>query len=200
MRRTRPFPLSPGPGQRAEGWPGYMPQHHEPRTEGCRAARRRADAHPPHERRTRAQGLQHPVGNDARRQDDVDAADGRPAQAHGGRDLVQRQERHRRAGARAPRGDGLPAVHQLRAPVGVRQHRLAVAGRRRERRAGQRARRAHRRIAAAFTVARPATGRAVGRPAAAHRAGARAGEGRRPGAARRAAGQPRLQAARGAAR
>ena len=28
----------------------------------------------------------------------------------------------------ARRGDGLPAVHQLRAPLGLRQHRLAVAG------------------------------------------------------------------------
>ena len=41
---------------------------------------------------------------------------------------------------------------------------------------------------------------AVGRPAAAHRAGPRPGQGRRSGPARRAAGQPRLQAARGVAR
>ena len=46
----------------------------------------------------------------------------------------------------------------------------------------------------------PSAERAVGRPAAAHCAGARAGQGRRPGAARRAAGQPGLQAARVAAR
>ncbi len=54
--------------------------------------------------------------------------------------------------------------------------------------------------AAAHAHAGPAAGRAVGRAAAAHGAGPRAGQGRRPGPARRAAGQPRLQAARGAAR
>ena len=54
--------------------------------------------------------------------------------------------------------------------------------------------------AAAGTLPRPHAARPVGRPAAAHRDRPRAGQGRRPSAARRAAGQSRLQAARGAAR
>ena len=66
----------------------------------------------------------------------------------------------------------------------------------RDRRGGARGGRA----AAARALSRPHCRSAVRRPAAAHRARPRAGQERQAGAARRAAGQSRLQAARGAAR
>ena len=56
------------------------------------------------------------------------------------------------------------------------------------------------RAAEARALSRPPPAAAVGRPAAAHGPRPRARQGRRAGAARRAARQPRLQAARGAAR
>ena len=60
----------------------------------------------------------------------------------------RRRGRDRRAGARAQRRDGLPAVHQLPVDDGGRQHRLAAAAARREERrrarAGARRQAAHR--------------------------------------------------------
>ena len=47
--------------------------------------------------------LQHPARHDTRRQDDADAAHGRARAADLGRDLVPRQERHRRSRAEAQR-------------------------------------------------------------------------------------------------
>ena len=133
-------------------------------------------------------------------QDHVDEADGRHRQADLGRGLVQGRERDRHAGAEAQRLDGLSAVHQLPEPHGLREHRLAVAGRRvpkaRDRRAGRPGRRAD----AHHADARAHAERAFRRPAAAHRDRPGAGQGRRSRAARRAARQSRLQAARGAAR
>ena len=49
-----------------------------------------------------------------------------------GRVLADGQRRDRHAGARAQRGDGLPAVHQLPVDDGGRQHRLAAEAARRE--------------------------------------------------------------------
>ena len=71
--------------------------------------------------------LQRPARHDACRQDHADAADGRARQAEQRRDLVPRQERHRRPGAEAQRLDGLSAVHQLSAFHRLREHRLAAA-------------------------------------------------------------------------
>jgi glycerol transport system substrate-binding protein len=105
----------------------------------------------------------------------------------------------RRAGAEAQRRHGLPAVHQL-PELHVFENiasplRVAGVARPRSKRVG-----ASRRAPAADADARPHAVGTVGRPAAAHRDRARAGQGLRPGPARRAARQSRLQAARGAAR
>ena len=83
----------------------------------------------------------------------------------------------------------------------LREHRLAAARRAAAREPRSSARVAERRRApAARARSRPQAAGALRRPAAAHRARPGAGQGRRTRAARRAARQPRLQAARGAAR
>ena len=138
---------------------------------------------------------------DAVGQDQPDAADGRARRADLRLDLVRRQGRDRRAGAEAQRRHGLPAVHQLPGDDGLREHRLAAARGRRRQGDDRRARCSKAADAAeADALSRPHAAQPVGRPAAAHRAGARHRQECRPGAARRAARQSRLQAARGTAR
>ena len=142
------------------------------------------------------------AGRHAGRQDHADARDGRARRAHEGPGHGRRPRRDRQAGARAQRRDGVPAVHQLPVDDGGRQHRFAAAG--------CAARTAKRDIDARVDelaaklhiepFLRAPARRAVGRPAAARGAGARAGQERAADAARRAAREPRLQAARGAAR
>ena len=107
--------------------------------------------------------LQHPVGHHLVGQDDLDAADGRHRQADLGRDLVQRRERDRRAGAEAQRRHGVSAVHQLSELHGLREHRLTVAGRQgaearawRARRAGRRPDATRRRCSSACRASSPA--------------------------------------------
>ena len=117
----------------------------------------------------------------------------------GGRLLERRAGPDRPARAQAGRGHGLPAVHQLPLADRVREHRLAPAQRRAAGGGDPAAGGGHGRGAPAEPLARPPPGRAVGRPAAAHGPGPGAGQGRRPAAAGRAAVQPGLQAARGAA-
>ena len=67
----------------------------------------------------------------ASRQDHADAPDGRARSAEQGPRQRRRRRRDRRAGARAQRLDGLPAVHQLPVDDRVRQHRLAAEAARR---------------------------------------------------------------------
>ena len=86
-----------------------------------------------------------------------------------------------------------PSLHRLR------EHRLALARAGPAQRGGRAAGRRGRQPAAAGALSRPHAARAVGRPAAAHRHRPRPGQGGRSRAARRAAGQSRLQAARGTA-
>ena len=139
--------------------------------------------------------LQCAGGPHARRQDLADAPDGRAGQAQQRPHPDARRRCHRRAGAPAQRVDGLSAVHQLPEPDGVREHRFAAApgrrgqGRDRAQGAGNRADAAHRQVPQALSAG------ALRRPAAAYGHGPRAGQGCRPGAVRRAAGEPRLQAA-----
>ena len=83
----------------------------------------------------------------------------------------------------------------------LRQHRLAAAADRAPTRPRSTARvRETAELLKLTPHARPQAAGTLGRPAAALRARPRAGQGRRARAARRAAGQPRLQAARGTAR
>ena len=109
------------------------------------AAGRRRTPHPSDHAAAGGGRLQHAARRDAGRQDHAAAADGRAGAADDWRTLVRRPRRHRRAGAAPPRLDGLPAVHQLLQPLGVRQHRVAAARHRARRR--PRSRRASGRIA-----------------------------------------------------
>ena len=68
----------------------------------------------------------------AGRQDQPDADHGGPGQAQPRPGAGRRPRRDRRAGARAQRGHGLPAVHQLPLAQGGGQHRLAAEAARRE--------------------------------------------------------------------
>ena len=173
---------------------------HDPRTAGRQQARRRRHPHPRDEPDAGDRGLQRPARRDRRRQDDADQADGRPRAADERRGPVPRQERHRGDPAQAQRQPGAPVLHQLPDHDGLREHRLAAqgVGRRagRDRAPGAR----DRRPPAPDPDARPPPAGALRRPAAAHRPRPRHRQVERPRAPRRAARQPRLQAARGAAR
>ena len=136
-----------------------------------------------------AGGGQRGAGRHPGRQDHPAAADGRagPPQRRppAGR---RRQDVTGVLGAPARPGHGLPAVHQLPVADGVREHRLAAAHRRT---AGQRrSARGWGAIAETLRLTplpRAPPGRAVGRPAAAHGHGPRAGQGGGAAAAGRAA-------------
>ena len=202
-----PFPLhltrvAPAPSRRRLVTPALRHASESPprhaRARERQQAGRRVDAHRRRLAPPRARLAERAARPHALRQDHVDAADGRARPTHLGRGQGGRPRRHRAVGPQARRGDGLPAVHQLPGAVGLREHRLPYAPRRHrcgdarpEGARGGRAPEAHR-------VPRAHAAEPLGRSAAAHGDRPGAGQGRRAGAARRAAGQPRLQAARGA--
>ena len=97
--------------------------------------------------------------------------------------------------------DGLPAVHQLPEPDASTRTspRRSASPARKQAELDRRVRETAALMKLTPLLAAQAAG-AFRRPAAAHRAGARHRQGRRPRAARRAARQSRLQAARGTAR
>ena len=83
---------------------------------------------------------QRAAGRHAGGQDHPAAHHGRAGPAERGPRAGRRRGRHRRAGAPAQRGHGLPAVHQLPVADGVREHRLAAAAARRARTSTRRVR------------------------------------------------------------